>query len=45
MKKDEVTNFRYCTKDMYAGKTNFHVAVGNFDNIGQKEEAQNKQRT
>lgn len=31
MTKSELANFRYCSKELFANKTNFYVAVGNYD--------------
>ena len=33
MIEDELTNLRYCTKELLDKKTNFYVAIGNFDEI------------
>ena len=43
MKKNEVTNFKYCSKEMYANKTNFYVAIGDFDKVDEKKTANHSQ--
>lgn len=43
MKSSELANFRYCTKDLFEKKTNFFVAVGNFDNVENQQQQKSNQ--
>lgn len=42
MVKDELTNLRYCTKELLDKKTNFYVAIGNFEEIDKPQPKQSE---